>query len=422
LVYLQVRRYKEQDWTKPSEDDYSDESEDDGFLEDDWDRAGKNKEIPKEDDSEEFHCIICGKHFRSAKQWKNHEQSKKHIGRVSALKDAFLEDDEQVEMLGRHLGVEVPAARQEREAMSEIDNRQTTIGADSEEEIYVDDISELDSDPSSNFQRDDTGQNGPEVVDLEQSRPQSDSVDEENDSNEDDEDSMLAAMLKSHLRQNTATSVSTERSESGTANGSIEIEEFTEHFSPPPSHNDTGHCPNEDGEKDENDDEHEDSILAAMLSSQKNKQKAVAADRVEIVSSVEDGDTHKDNETKNFEEAGVSVSQDEFTVKDSYPNKEVGESVGKGKARRRAKQEKKQAAVFDRHAATAAELASKERMQGEVLDNDSKVDRTDDLPPTEVSNAEQGWEESVRLKEIAQQNRSKLSQRGKKMKKGKVFA
>ncbi|CAK9214838.1 unnamed protein product [Sphagnum jensenii] len=338
----QVRRYKEQDWTKPSEDDYSDESEDDGFLEDDWDRAGKNKEIPKEDDSEEFHCIICGKHFRSAKQWKNHEQSKKHIGRVSALKDAFLEDDEQ-----------------------------------------------------------------------------SDSVDEENDSNEDDEDSMLAAMLKSHLRQNTATSVSTERSESGTANGSIEIEEFTEHFSPPPSHNDTGHCPNEDGEKDENDDEHEDSILAAMLSSQKNKQKAVAADRVEIVSSVEDGDTHKDNETKNFEEAGVSVSQDEFTVKDSYPNKEVGESVGKGKARRRAKQEKKQAAVFDRHAATAAELASKERMQGEVLDNDSKVDRTDDLPPTEVSNAEQGWEESVRLKEIAQQNRSKLSQRGKKMKKGK---
>jgi hypothetical protein len=53
------------------------------------------------------------------------------------LKDAFLEDDEQVEMLGRHLGVEVPAARQEREAMSEIDNRQTTIGAHSEEEVYV---------------------------------------------------------------------------------------------------------------------------------------------------------------------------------------------------------------------------------------------------------------------------------------------
>jgi hypothetical protein len=291
--------------------------------------------------------------------------------------------------------------------------------------LQVDVISELDSDPSSNFQRDDTGQNGPEFVDLERSHPQSDSVDEENDSNEDDEDSMLAAMLKSHLRQNTATNVSTERSESGTANGSIEIKEFTEHYSPPPSHNDTGHCSNEDGENDENDDEDEDSILAAMLSSQKNKQKAVAADRVEIVSSVEDGDKHKDKGTNNFaasEEVGVSVSQDEFTVKDSYPNKEVGESVGKGKARRRAKQEKKQAAVFDRHAATAAELASKERMQGEVLDNDSKVDRTDDLPPTEVSNAEQGWEESMRLKEVAQQNRSKLSQRGKKMKKGKVFA
>ncbi len=410
-----------------------------------------------------------------------------------------MEDDEQVEMLGRHLGVEIPAARQEREAMSEIDNRQTTNGADSEEEVYVrtielrselllsfvfssltgilkpsalldrvfisliiifsspkmhfwsshlpclcadtvlvamllnflhdllqvDDISEPDSDPSSNFQQDDTGQNGPEVVDLERSHPQFDSVDEENDSNEDDEDSILAAMLKSHLRQNTATNVSTERSESGTANGSIEIEEFIEHFSPPPSHNDTGHCSNEDGEKDENDDEDEDSILAAMLSSQKNKQKAVAADRVEIASSVEDGDRHKDNETNNFaasEEAGVSISQDEFTVKDSYPNKEVGESVGKGKARRRAKQEKKQAAVFDRHAATAAELASKERTQGEVLNNDSKVDRTDDLPPTEVSNAEQGWEESMRLKEVAQQNRSKLSQRGKKMKKGKVFA
>ncbi|KAL1810743.1 hypothetical protein ACET3Z_020808 [Daucus carota] len=37
----------------------------------------------------EFYCVACGKKFKSEKQWRNHEQSKKHKEKVAELREAF---------------------------------------------------------------------------------------------------------------------------------------------------------------------------------------------------------------------------------------------------------------------------------------------------------------------------------------------
>ncbi|KAL5648597.1 hypothetical protein ACJX0J_039406, partial [Zea mays] len=42
---------------------------------------------------EELYCVACNKKFKSDKQWKNHEQSKKHRDKVSELRMAFREEE-----------------------------------------------------------------------------------------------------------------------------------------------------------------------------------------------------------------------------------------------------------------------------------------------------------------------------------------
>ncbi|KAG6411744.1 hypothetical protein SASPL_129828 [Salvia splendens] len=46
-----------------------------------------------EEKKNEFYCVACSKKFRSDKQWKNHEQSKKHKEKVTQLREAFHEED-----------------------------------------------------------------------------------------------------------------------------------------------------------------------------------------------------------------------------------------------------------------------------------------------------------------------------------------
>nr|UXX34627.1 C2H2 protein [Cenchrus americanus] len=72
--------YQEPDWAKVEEDEglYDDEEEED--------MKAKRKE--------ELYCVACNKKFKSDKQWKNHEQSKKHRDKVADLRMAFKEEEE----------------------------------------------------------------------------------------------------------------------------------------------------------------------------------------------------------------------------------------------------------------------------------------------------------------------------------------
>ncbi|CAI9787195.1 unnamed protein product [Fraxinus pennsylvanica] len=76
-----ARNYEEPEWMKVEEVE-SEESED--AVEED----AKRKEL---------YCVACGKKFKSDKQWKNHEQSKKHKEKVAELRDEFGEEDREYE-------------------------------------------------------------------------------------------------------------------------------------------------------------------------------------------------------------------------------------------------------------------------------------------------------------------------------------
>ncbi|KAI5416570.1 DNAJ protein JJJ1 homolog isoform X1 [Lathyrus oleraceus] len=74
--------YEEPDWAKVDEEEVEDLFEDDEFEE--------------KKDEKEFYCVLCGKKFKSEKQWKNHEQSKKHKEKVAEFRDS-LDDEEELE-------------------------------------------------------------------------------------------------------------------------------------------------------------------------------------------------------------------------------------------------------------------------------------------------------------------------------------
>ncbi|PNT62674.1 hypothetical protein BRADI_4g06790v3 [Brachypodium distachyon] len=72
--------YQEPEWARVNEDEIVFEEEDDEEM------MAKRKE--------ELYCVACNKKFKSEKQWKNHEQSKKHKDKVAELRMAFKEEEE----------------------------------------------------------------------------------------------------------------------------------------------------------------------------------------------------------------------------------------------------------------------------------------------------------------------------------------
>ncbi|KAG5027932.1 hypothetical protein JHK87_011446 [Glycine soja] len=64
------------------------------------------EEVEERENEKEFYCVLCKKKFKSEKQWKNHEQSKKHKERVAEFRDSIgdeedLEEEEEEEEEGK---------------------------------------------------------------------------------------------------------------------------------------------------------------------------------------------------------------------------------------------------------------------------------------------------------------------------------
>ncbi|KAK9278124.1 hypothetical protein L1049_027682 [Liquidambar formosana] len=79
-----AKAYEEPEWARVEEDEDEDEIVEE--LEDER----------KRNEGKELYCVVCGKKFKSEKQWKNHEQSKKHREKVAELRGAY-EDEQDVE-------------------------------------------------------------------------------------------------------------------------------------------------------------------------------------------------------------------------------------------------------------------------------------------------------------------------------------
>ncbi|KAL5224557.1 hypothetical protein ABZP36_011196 [Zizania latifolia] len=72
--------YQEPEWARVEEDELAFEDDEEEEM------SAKRKE--------ELYCVACNKKFKSDKQWKNHEQSKKHRDKVAELRMVFEEEEE----------------------------------------------------------------------------------------------------------------------------------------------------------------------------------------------------------------------------------------------------------------------------------------------------------------------------------------
>lgn len=70
--------YEEPEWAKVEEEDVEE-----------W-----VEEVEEKRNEKEFYCVLCGKKFKSEKQWKNHEQSKKHKERVAEFRDSIGDEED----------------------------------------------------------------------------------------------------------------------------------------------------------------------------------------------------------------------------------------------------------------------------------------------------------------------------------------
>ncbi|MBA0689345.1 hypothetical protein Goari_007077 [Gossypium aridum] len=142
-----VKVYEEPEWAKVEEEEV-----------DNWDEMDD-----KEREKEEFYCVACGKKFKSEKQWKNHEQSKKHKEKVAELRESFIEEEEEEGDLEVEADVEDKfreGLRIEEEREDEGENRvgelsegddgffDADAGDEEEEEVEVDSANDHDEENS----------------------------------------------------------------------------------------------------------------------------------------------------------------------------------------------------------------------------------------------------------------------------------
>ncbi|KAJ0047897.1 hypothetical protein Pint_16246 [Pistacia integerrima] len=159
-------RYEEPEWAR-----IDDEGEND---------VGFEEEVEEENEKKinEFYCVACGKKFKSEKQWKNHEQSKKHKEKVAELRESFADEDED----------------DERNGFEEVDGEMEELGDRFKEGLGVEER-EVENGVGG-LSGDDDEEN--EFFDVEDSDIAEGFQDADDDENEDEEMSMLKAMVSGH--------------------------------------------------------------------------------------------------------------------------------------------------------------------------------------------------------------------------------
>ncbi|KAG1366774.1 DNAJ protein JJJ1 [Cocos nucifera] len=116
-----ARMYEEPEWAKIDEEEEEKIVMGGGF--DDLEEEDDKKKKKKKGAGEELYCVVCNKKFKSDKQWKNHEQSKKHRDKVAELRMTFNEEDKvlEEEEEGVHVGFDYePPELEESDMVDEL--------------------------------------------------------------------------------------------------------------------------------------------------------------------------------------------------------------------------------------------------------------------------------------------------------------
>ncbi|KAG6544426.1 hypothetical protein Mapa_014064 [Marchantia paleacea] len=386
-----ARAYKEQDWAKLDDviEDDEDINEDEGSYH--WKNNIKGKDSKTGDgdkeDPDEFYCIVCSKRFRSEKQWNNHEKSKKHIDRAAALKQSFLEEDEEADSL-----VKILEAEEDEELEA------SRVSGHSVDTKDCNEVNEDENVHANGSARDADFVRSNEVPNEDPSHKASASslakeavdMDEADDDDDDDEASILAAMMNSHRSRQAAAPAEVESVED---EDNDDIECLRKVESPP-----IDGAEDSDDIEDEDD---EDSIFAAMMNSHRSR-RAVSPVKVgatgtrtmeddetqrELEDSVSSVITHDENlsaadddeekvlesmlksrrsqvsvgiegKAETSEETCVSSIGNDNADSGSEEETMTNMNAGKSKPRRRSKQERQHLAAQERHDDILKELSS----------------------------------------------------------------
>ncbi|KAK6925103.1 Zinc finger, double-stranded RNA binding [Dillenia turbinata] len=127
-----ARLFEEPEWARINE-------ELKGLEEEQEDENGE------EEEGEEYYCVACKKRFKSEKQWKNHERSKKHKEKVAELKAEFDEEDLEYEVERNDVddnSVDTRESIADEEEVEEVvveDETEDVVGSD-EDEANVDEL------------------------------------------------------------------------------------------------------------------------------------------------------------------------------------------------------------------------------------------------------------------------------------------
>ncbi|KAL8141893.1 hypothetical protein V2J09_014925 [Rumex salicifolius] len=190
-----AKMYEDPEWARVQEDDILDFDEEDE---------------EEEEEKKELYCVACKKKFKSDKQWKNHEKSKKHKEKVEELKASFAEEDEnfgvESDELDEKLNEELESNagdssfQSAEDAVSELEE-EFKDGLSVQEEENGDELpsgTEVNDVKEPNMEEDEDLREG-ESIQEEESGDELPSGTEDNKSIEsDDETRILKAMLSGH--------------------------------------------------------------------------------------------------------------------------------------------------------------------------------------------------------------------------------
>ncbi|KAF8408205.1 hypothetical protein HHK36_007348 [Tetracentron sinense] len=191
-----ARMYEEPDWAKIEDE-----------MENEFEEIHDDKKI----DSNELYCVVCSKKFKSDKQWKNHEQSKKHREKVAELRYSF--DSEEQD------------GKQEELSASDVDETRADLHPSVPVQDGVDELHEQFKDQfgfqeeQSEIKNPSSDEEETDVSDVNDLKGVSESF------GYDEETSILEAMVSGHKSRKSAASVHQPKSSSSKPHVSIDSEE-----------------------------------------------------------------------------------------------------------------------------------------------------------------------------------------------------
>ncbi|KAF9930011.1 hypothetical protein BGZ67_006013 [Mortierella alpina] len=131
LLRAKAEKFQEQEWSRVQEDDEDESGSDDN--EDEYDQ--------------EYECIICDKFFKSERQWKNHERSKRHLKAVEDIRLEMLHEEN--ELMGQSGGASPEQERddEDEEDQEDLDMSPSALQETEDPEDQDFSASEIDESP-----------------------------------------------------------------------------------------------------------------------------------------------------------------------------------------------------------------------------------------------------------------------------------